>query len=171
MRNVIILLSLMVLLVGCAESIALLSSAQSGKFLQSSVKSTVSYGIKKTTGKTPLQHVLAYADVKNPNKKKEKCISFIKKTNSEACMIINKQIASTKAAVVKKMSLAKVTTVKKRYFLPTLKEKKIFFSKKDIETKIDAVEKILKKNVMNKNQIDSLQVSINKNFKSKNLRN
>ena len=97
----------MFLLVGCVESIALLgpaTSATNGKLVQSSLKSAVSLGVKKTTGKSPMQHALAYAEEKNPNKKKEKCISFIEKTNSEACMIVNKQIASTKAAVVKKIT-------------------------------------------------------------------
>ena len=107
MKNIIILLSSMFLLVGCVESIALLgpaTSATNGKLVQSSLKSAVSLGVKKTTGKSPMQHALAYAEEKNPNKKKEKCISFIEKTNSEACMIVNKQIASTKAAVVKKIT-------------------------------------------------------------------
>jgi len=97
----------MFLLVGCVESIALLgpaTSATNGKLVQSSLKSAVSLGVKKTTGKSPMQHALAFAEEKNPNKKKEKCISFIEKTNSEACMIVNKKIATTKAAVVKKIN-------------------------------------------------------------------
>ena len=40
-----------------------------------------------------MQHALAYAQEKNPDKKKEKCISFIEKTNSEACAIAKKQIS------------------------------------------------------------------------------
>jgi len=105
MKNIIILLSSTFLLVGCIESIAVIGgSASNGKLVQSSLKSAVSLGVKKTTGKSPMQHALAFAEEKNPNKKKEKCISFIEKTNSEACMIVNKQIATTKAAVVKKIN-------------------------------------------------------------------
>jgi hypothetical protein len=105
MKNIIILLSSTFLLVGCIESIAVIGgSASNGKLVQSSLKSAVSLGVKKTTGKSPMQHALAFAEEKNPNKKKEKCISFIEKTNSEACMIVNKKIATTKAAVVKKIN-------------------------------------------------------------------
>ena len=110
------LLSLMLLLAGCIESVALLgpvTGATNGKIVQSSLKSAVSYGVKKQTGKTPLQHALNYADEKNPNKKKEKCISFIEKTNSEACMIVNKQIALAQDAVIKKISYAKTKIIKK----------------------------------------------------------
>jgi len=76
MRKALILSSLLFFLNGCVESFALLGSsiggASSGKMLQSSLKSTVSYGIKKTTGKTPLGHVLSYAEVVNPEKKKKR---------------------------------------------------------------------------------------------------
>tara|TARA_B100001063_G_C16617018_1_gene478685 strand:+ start:114 stop:635 length:522 start_codon:yes stop_codon:yes gene_type:complete len=107
MKKLSILLASMFLLVGCAESMALLgplTGASNGKMIQSSLNSAVSYGIKKKTGKTPMQHALAYAEEKNPDKKKEKCISFIEKTNSEACMIAKKQISLAKSAVIKKIS-------------------------------------------------------------------
>ena len=117
MQKIIVLLSSMFLLVGCIESVALLGNAAGGatssKIVQSSLKSAVSFGVKKKTGKTPLKHALAYAEKKNPNKKKEKCISFIDKTNSETCAIINKQIALTQDAVVKKISSTQNTVVKK----------------------------------------------------------
>jgi len=114
MKKIFILLFSLLLLVGCVESIALLGgSATHGKVVQSSLKSAVSYGVKKQTGKTPLGHVLAYAEENNPNHKKEKCISFIKKTNSEACMIINKKIALTKAVVEKKISSTKIVVKEK----------------------------------------------------------
>ena len=94
------------LLNGCAESVALLGSsvggASSGKMLQSSLNSAISYGIKQQTGKTPLGHVLAYADEKNPEKKQETCISFIERTRSEFCTILNKQISLTNIAVKEK---------------------------------------------------------------------
>ena len=107
MKKLSILLASMFLLVGCAESIALLgpvTGATNGKMVQSSLNSALSYGIKKRTGKTPMQHALAYAEEKNPDKKKEKCISFIEKTNSEACMIAKKQISLTKSTIIKKVS-------------------------------------------------------------------
>ena len=115
MKKLSILLASTFLLVGCAETMALLgplSGASNGKMLQSSLNSAVSYGVKKQTGKTPMQHALAYAEEKNPNKKKEKCISFIEKTNSEACMIARKQISLAKSNLIKKASTTQ-TNIKK----------------------------------------------------------
>ena len=106
MKKGFFLLIFLFLLNGCAESVALLGSsvggASSGKMLQSSLNSAISYGIKQQTGKTPLGHVLAYADEKNPEKKQETCISFIESTRSEFCTILNKQISLTNIAVKEK---------------------------------------------------------------------
>ena len=106
MKKGFFLLVFLFLLNGCAESVALLGSsvggASSGKMLQSSLNSAISYGIKQQTGKTPLGHVLAYTDEKNPEKKKETCISFIESTRSEFCTILNKQISLTNVAVKEK---------------------------------------------------------------------
>ena len=106
MKKGFFLLIFLFLLNGCAESVALLGSsvggASSGKMLQSSLNSAISYGIKQQTGKTPLGHVLAYADEKNPEKKQETCISFIERTRSEFCTILNKQISLTNVAVKEK---------------------------------------------------------------------
>ena len=106
MKKIFFLLSTLFLLNGCAESVALLGSsvggASSGKMFQSSLNSAISYGVKKQTGKTPLGHVLAYAEVKNPEKKQETCISFIERTRSEFCTIVKKQISLTNIAVKEK---------------------------------------------------------------------
>ena len=106
MKKVFFLLSSLFLLNGCAESIALLGSsvggASSGKILQSSLNSAISYGVKKNTGKSPLEHVLAYAEEKNPEKKKETCVSFVERTRSEFCTIVKKQISLTSIAAKEK---------------------------------------------------------------------
>jgi len=106
MKKVFFLLSSLFLLNGCAESIALLGGsvggASNGKILQSSLNSAISYGVKKQTGKTPLEHALAYGEEKNPEKKKETCISFIERTRSEFCTILNKKISLTNIAVKEK---------------------------------------------------------------------
>jgi len=105
MKKISILLSLMFLLNGCFESVALLgpaTGASNGRIVQSSLNTAVSYGIKKGTGKSPLEHALAYAKEKNPKKKKEPCLSFIDKTNSEICAIIKKKISSTQAKIKEK---------------------------------------------------------------------
>ena len=105
MKKVFFLLSSLFLLNGCAETVALLGpvgGASNGKMFQSSLNSVINYGVKKQTGKSPLEHALAYAEEKNPEKKQETCISFIEKTRSEFCTILNKQISLTNIAVKEK---------------------------------------------------------------------
>ena len=106
MRKTFFLLLTMLVLNGCAESVALIGTtaggASSGKMVQSSLHSTISYGIKKGTGKSPLGHALTYAEKLNPDKKKKPCLSFIKKTNSELCAIVEKKISLTKAKITNK---------------------------------------------------------------------
>lgn len=108
MKKVFTLLTALFLLNGCAESVALLGSsvggASTGKVLQSSLNSAISYGVKHKTGKTPLGHMLAYAEEKNPDKKKETCISFIESTKSEFCTIAKKQISLTNTTVKEKVN-------------------------------------------------------------------
>ena len=105
MKKILILLSTIFLLNGCAESLALLGTGTSnGKILQSSLNSAVSYGVKKQTGKTPLEHAVAYAESVNPEKKQETCISSIERTRSEFCTVVKKQISLTNTALTKKTS-------------------------------------------------------------------
>jgi len=104
MKKVLFLLSSLFLLNSCAESIALLSTgASNGKIVQSSLNSAISYGVKKQTGKTPLEHAVAYAERVNPEKKQETCISFIEKTRSEFCTIAKKQISLTNKSIKEKV--------------------------------------------------------------------
>jgi len=108
MRKIFVLLTTMLLLNGCAESVALLGtsagSASNGKMLQSSINSAISYGIKQQTGKGPIQHVIAYAEKINPEKEKEPCLSFVEKTNSEICAVVKKQINITKSKIINETS-------------------------------------------------------------------
>ena len=117
MKKVFFLLSSLFLLNGCAESVALLGGsvggASNGKMLQSSLNSVISYGVKKQTGKSPLEHALAYAEEKNPEKKEEPCFSFIQKTNSAVCLILKKQLNLTKSKIInekKNQSLKDLTS-------------------------------------------------------------
>jgi uncharacterized protein (DUF2344 family) len=115
MKKTFYLFTLIFLLNGCVESIALLGSsvggASSGKIVQSTLNSTISYGVKKQTGKTPLGHALAYAEKNNPERKKETCISFIEKTRSEFCTIAKKKISLTNKAIKEKIeSTAKINS-------------------------------------------------------------
>ena len=105
MKKILVLLSTVFLLNGCAESLALLgTSSSNGKILQSSLNSAISYGVKKQTGKTPLEHAVAYAESVNPEKKQETCISSIERTRSEFCTIVKKQISLTNTALKNKTS-------------------------------------------------------------------
>jgi len=105
MKKILFLLSLLFLVTSCAESLALLgTSASNGRIAQSTLNSAISYGVKKQTGKTPLEHAIAYAEEKNPEKKKETCISFIEKTRSEFCAVIKEQISFKNSVVVEKTS-------------------------------------------------------------------
>ena len=104
MKKIFVLLTTMLLLNGCAESVAILGtsagSASNGKIFQSSLNTAISYGVKKQTGKGPLEHVVAYAEKVNPEKKKEPCLSFVRKTNSEVCAIVKKQLNLTKSKII-----------------------------------------------------------------------
>tara|TARA_B100000676_G_scaffold69415_1_gene69454 strand:- start:354 stop:758 length:405 start_codon:yes stop_codon:yes gene_type:complete len=102
-KKILLLLSTIFLLNGCAESLALLGpGASNGRFVQSSLNSAISYGVKKQTGKTPLEHAIAYAEEKNPERKKETCISSFEITRSEFCTIVKKQINIKSTALVEK---------------------------------------------------------------------
>jgi len=131
MKKIPFLLSLLILLNGCAESIALLSTgASNGRVVQSSLNSAISLGVKKQTGKTPFEHAVAYAMEKNPDRKKETCISSFEITRSEFCTIAKKQI-NLKSTAVKK----KTTDILKEY-------------PKNIVKKISKIEKIAKKSII-----------------------
>ena len=119
MKKISLLLSIILLLNGCAESLALLGPGTSnGKFVQSSLNSAISYGIKKQTGKTPLERAIAYAEEKNPERKKDTCISSFEITRSEFCTIVKKQI-KVKSTAIKQ----KTTNIVKEYSKNKIKEK------------------------------------------------
>ena len=103
MKKIFVFLITLFLLNGCAESVALLgtsiSGVSNGKIVQSSLTSTISYGVKKQTGKGPLEHVKDYAEKINPERKKEPCLDFLEKTNSEICSIVRKHLILTKSKI------------------------------------------------------------------------
>ena len=104
---------LLTLLSSCAESLALLgptsTAVTGGNIAQSALSSSLNYGVKKRTGKSPMQHAIAYAENMNPEKKKEPCLSFAEKTNSEICAIVKKQLKITKSKILNK---SKETSIK-----------------------------------------------------------
>ena len=106
MKKILVFLLGLTLLTGCAESLALLgptsTAVTGGNIAQSTLSSAVNYGVKKQTGKSPMEHAIAYAEEINPQKKKEPCLSFAEKTNSEICAIVKKQLKITKSKILKK---------------------------------------------------------------------
>ena len=105
MNKILILISLTIILNGCANSLAFLGPASSvaggGNIAQSAMSSAVSYGVKKQTGMTPSEHAIAYVQKYNPENKKEKCLEFIDLTNSETCAAVKENILKTKEKIVK----------------------------------------------------------------------
>ena len=138
MNKIFGLLAMLLLLNGCAESLALLgTSASNGKIVQSSLNSAISYGVKKQTGKSPLEHAIAYAEEKNPERKKETCIASIERTRSEFCTIVKKQLSITNTALKKKTS-----EIVKKY------PKELASSVEAKIKKTSLIEKIAKKSVI-----------------------
>jgi len=105
MKKILSFLLILTLLSGCAESLALLGTTSSavtgGNVAQSAFSSAVNYGVKKQTGKSPIEHAIAYAEKHNPKKKKSKCVSFLQSTETELCEILKNNISQTKKIIIK----------------------------------------------------------------------
>ena len=71
------------LLTGCAESLALLgptsTAVTGGNIAQSALSSAVNYGVKKQTGKSPMEHAMTYAEEMNRKKRKSLAYHLLKK--------------------------------------------------------------------------------------------
>ena len=105
MKKLFILLGSMFLLVGCVESVAVLSTgAAHGKIVQSSINTAISYGIKEQTGKTPMGHALAYTNKHNLEKKKDSCESFTNKQKLDICLMTKEKIAAAQKVIKKNKS-------------------------------------------------------------------
>ena len=175
MKKIFFLLTTLILLAGCAETIALLGPASSviggGNVVHSSISSVTSYGVKKATGKSPMQHALAYAEEKNPNKKKDKCLSFLKETESEACYIAKQQISYVKKSASKKINNVVALSSPEKAIDKKNKSKTEKVKKITIEQKLQlrSVKSMLIESATSKKQASHLKVSIEKSYKFKNL--
>ena len=108
MKKITGLMFILVFLSGCVESVALIGPMSgSGNVAQSALSSSISYGVQKQTGKSPMEHAIAYAEKHNPEKKKSKCVSFIEGTNSEICEAVKKNILETKEYFANKQKIIK----------------------------------------------------------------
>ena len=102
MKKIIGLMLTLVFLSGCVESVALLGPMSgSGNMAQSAFSSTISYGVKKQTGKSPSEHAVAYIKKHNPENKKDKCVKFIDATNTKACAAIKENLKEKRKKLVK----------------------------------------------------------------------
>ena len=108
MKKITVLIFPLIFLSGCVESVALLGPMSgTGNIAQSALSSSISYGVKKQTGKSPMEHAVTYAEKHNPEKKKSKCINLIESTNSEICEAVKKNILETKEYFANKKKIIK----------------------------------------------------------------
>ena len=99
MKKLSILVFTFLFLTGCYQSMALLGPATgvaNGKVVQSSLQSAASYGIKKQTGKSPFEHIVAYSEQKDlencgeENKQTKKCLNLNEKLLSAQSLVEQK---------------------------------------------------------------------------------
>ena len=176
MKKTFFLTASLILLTSCAETLALLGPASSvlggGNVVHSSISSATTYAVKKTTGKSPVQHALAYASEKNPNKKKDRCLSFVKETESEACYIAKKKISSVKKSATKKIknfAFLSKTEIDENKKIEVKKDQSTLQAKVKKKSELKSLESMLIKSALNKKQISHLRVSIDKNFTTNDL--
>ena len=104
MKKLSILVFTFLFLTGCYQSMALLgpaTGAANGKVVQSSLQSASSYGIKKQTGKSPFEHVLAYTEQKDlENCQKENA-------QTKKCLNLNEKLLSAQSLVEQKDQIIK----------------------------------------------------------------
>jgi len=103
LRKILISLLLTLFVSGCAETMALLGPASTslggGNVAQSAISSAVTYGVKKQTGKSPMEHAIAYAEKHNPERKKVKCVNFLENTETEVCSILKKRVSELRRKI------------------------------------------------------------------------
>ena len=135
MRKLVGLLISFFLLSGCFETSLVMGPAvggTQGKLAQSSVSTVLSYGIKKQTGKYPLQHILKEKKeevVKNLEQKKEKAVKTVSLMKEKALTTTNKikhnlvkkpevkLVEANNKTTKAKITKLKVRTVSKKIFV------------------------------------------------------
>ena len=105
MKKILISVTLTMFLTGCAETMAFLgpvsTAAGGGNIIRSSVTSAVDYGIKKSTGKSSIEHAFNFAEKHNPDRKKVKCVNFLEVTETEVCSILKRRVTELKSKINK----------------------------------------------------------------------
>ncbi len=94
MMRVLTLVFFGMLLTGCYTSsftvVGLATGVAQGKLSETALSTTVNYSVKKTTGKSPIEHVLSEKQIKTINSNKAKIDPCNK--NNELCVILNSRI-------------------------------------------------------------------------------
>ena len=89
----------------CAETVAILGPASSmaggGNLARSSITSAVDYGIKKSTGKSSIEHAIGFAEKHNPERQKVKCVNFLEMTETEVCSVLKKRVSELRSKIDK----------------------------------------------------------------------
>ena len=94
MKKILILLSTIFLLNGCAESLALLGSgASNGRIVQSSLNSAISYGIKRQTGKLLWSMLLLMLKKKILREKKKPAFPLLKLQSLNFAQLLKKKLS------------------------------------------------------------------------------
>ena len=103
MRKILTSLLLFLFVSGCAETMALLGPASTslggGNVAQSAISTAVNYGVKKQTGKSPMEHAISYAEKHNPERKKVKCVNFLEITENEVCSLLKKRVSELRRKI------------------------------------------------------------------------
>ena len=109
MKKVLVSITLAMFLTGCAETMALLGPASTslggGNIARSSFTSAVDYGIKKSTGKSSIEHAIGFAEKHNPEREKVKCVNFLEVTETEVCSILKKRVSELKSQINKRSKI------------------------------------------------------------------
>ena len=105
LRKILLSIGLTILLTGCAETVAILGPAStavgSGNIARSSFTSALDYGIKKSTGKSSIEHAIGFAEKHNPERKKVKCVNFLEVTETEVCSVLKKRVSELRKKIDK----------------------------------------------------------------------
>ena len=105
MKKIFISLTLTILVSGCAETVAFLGPASTaaggGNLARSTITSVVDYGIKKSTGKSSIEHAIGFAEKHNPEREKVKCVNFLEITETEVCSILKKRVSELRTQINK----------------------------------------------------------------------
>ena len=103
MKKIFISLLLTIFVTGCAETVAFLgpvsSAAGGGNIARSSLTSALDYGIKKSTGKSSIEHAIGFAEKHNPEREKIKCVNFLEITETEVCSMLKKRVSELRRKI------------------------------------------------------------------------